>query len=72
VLSTPQDENQRVRFNRQFFVKALLGMSDATIEQVPEFVAFSSGIDLYLTPTIPSFKDVRVNLKSHNHLEQVI
>jgi hypothetical protein len=69
VLNTPQDENHRVIFNRQFFVKVLLGMSDATIEQVPEFVAFSSGIDLYLTPNIPSFKDVCV--KFHNH-DQVI
>ena len=62
VLNIPREEFQRTRFNRQFFIKVLLGASETTLKSSPEFQAFSEGINLYLTPAIPSFKDV-----SHSH-----
>jgi hypothetical protein len=39
-------------------VNALLGSSERILENSPEFEAFSKGLNLFLTPTYPSFKDV--------------
>ncbi|KDR72188.1 hypothetical protein GALMADRAFT_229037 [Galerina marginata CBS 339.88] len=57
VLGT-QGELNRVKLNRVFFTKVLLGMSEADIDSAPEYLAFCDGINRYLTPAIPSFKAV--------------
>ena len=55
-------ENQRLSFNIQFFTRVLLGVPENAINHTPEFIAFSQGIDLYLTPAIPSFTKVKYHI----------
>jgi hypothetical protein len=45
-------------------VNALLGSSEMILRNSPEFDAFSRGLNLYLTPTYPSFKEVHSISKS--------
>lgn len=49
---------QRAGIIRMLTVSALLGSSERILQESPEFAAFSNGLNLYLTPTYPSFKEV--------------
>ncbi|KDR69131.1 hypothetical protein GALMADRAFT_215412 [Galerina marginata CBS 339.88] len=57
ILGVPPDEAQRVLFNAQFFTCVLLGVPENAIQNALEFIAFSQGINLHLTPAIPSFTE---------------
>ncbi|KAF8971331.1 hypothetical protein BDZ97DRAFT_1913826 [Flammula alnicola] len=48
---------QRAQIIRMLTINALLGSSERVVTSSPEFAAFSAGLDLYLTPSFPSFKE---------------